>query len=125
MKKILSLFLLTGIVILSVGCSNSKDIIVSIGTYLEEDETSFLKIVIEDEQNFTFTHMALSSWPSKGNYIIENEQLTLIIDNENKYSFDIKNDSLIFNASSSSVLQEAYPEFENLKDGTVFVLLEQ
>ena len=122
MKKIMFSVLLIVIAVLSAGCSNIKDAALPMGNYCQEGEVSFLRIAIEAEQKFTFTHMALSSWPPKGNYIIENERVTLVIDDENKYVFDIKGNSLIYNAALSSILKGAYIAYEDLEDGTKFTL---
>ena len=120
-KAALSVLLVIAIALLA-GCSSSNSSTVAIGTYAEKGEASVLRITIEDEQRFTFTHLALSSWPPKGDYQVTNEQLILVVDSENRYAFDMKGDSLVYNAAASTVTQEAYPAFDHLEDGTIFEL---
>ena len=125
MKKIKFFCLLLVLAVLCVGCSNSKSSDLPIGNYYQEGELNFIKIAIEAEQTFTLTHTAQSSWPPKGNYVIEDEQVTLIIDDENKYVFDIKGDSLIYNASLSALSKDAETVYAYIEDGTKFTLSEK
>ena len=119
MKKIVLSVLLIAIAILSIGCSKNNNI--EIGTYIEDGEITAFRIIVNDEKTVTFTNILLSSFPPKGNYIVEDDKLTVDLENGSQYVFEIKDSSLIFNASESSIMQGSFPVF-NIEDGKVFVL---
>ena len=120
MKKIMLFFLLVVLAVLSAGCSNNKNADLLIGNYYPESDLSSIRIVIEEDQSFELINLLRSSWPPKGNYKIKNEQVTLIIDDENKYVFDIKGDSLIYNASASTLSEDAETAYAYIEAGTKF-----
>ena len=124
-KRMLFFLLLVVLPVLSAGCSNGKSADLSIGNYYPESKLSSVRITIEAEKTFALINTLRSSWPLTGNYIIENEQVIFIIDDENKYVFDIKGDSLIYNASLSYLPEEAETAYAYIEDSTKFTLSEK
>jgi len=124
MKGIMLFVLLAVMAALSAGCSNNKSADLPVGDYYPERELSSITITIEAERTFTLINPLRSVWPPKGNYTIENEQVTLIIYEGSEYVFDIKGNSLIYRADLSSLSEDAKTAYAHIEDGTKFTLSE-
>ena len=90
------------------------------GLYFRLDN-SMMIIMINDDQTFAVKHVFESSMPS-GNYTVEDGSATLIFDEDNKYTFNIVNKTLRYNAALSTIKPGAYPVYEGIEDGQSFVL---
>ena len=119
MKKVLSIIVVLSVLFLITACGSNHDK-PPLGNYSQED--GVLRLTIEEEQKYTFANMLYSSWPATGNFVIENGKLILLTEN-NKYVFEIGNNTLIFSKSASSLNEmEEYSGFEQLGDGMIFMM---
>lgn len=123
MKK--SIILMLILIVLSsaiVGCSRDSkttEQYVPAGTYVMQESEEPIKpsISLKDDNRFTFTYSALSSYLPIGSYEVDNGVLTLITDDgKYTYIFAIKDNTLIFNATESSEISS----YVDLPDGSVF-----
>ncbi|MFP4457856.1 MAG: hypothetical protein ACLFPS_09380 [Clostridia bacterium] len=84
------------------------------GKYVSEDGLSF--VIIEENDNIIFQRSAGTSYRPYGKYQLKGNRLTLEVNDDLKYEFEVKNDTLIFVSSS---LREGF-----LKPGTKYILSE-
>ncbi len=84
------------------------------GKYLSEDGLSFISI--EENDNIIFQRSVGTSYRPSGKYQLKGKKLTLEVNDDLKYEFEVKNDTLVF---ISSGLREGF-----LKPGTKYVLSE-
>jgi|GEM_PF-5169200 len=118
MKRTLAILVLSTLFAVTA-CGNYLDA-PALGSYYQED--GVLCLTIEDGKSFIFSNMLLSSWPAAGAFSLENGKL-LLLTNNNKYVFDIRDHALVFQKPASSLDEtEEYSGFEQLEDGMVFLL---
>ncbi len=105
-----------------VGCSNSE--VLSIGSYVFEESIDVIKptVSLEENNKFSFTYSALSSYLPSGTYKIDNNRLILNTEDtigniKIEYVFEINNGTLVFNAEQSTKIP---PSLANVPDGAVF-----
>jgi len=120
MKKIMFYLLLvvTVFTILLSGCAN-KSTTLQFRNYSFENSNEAFKpsVTLQENSNFIFICSLLSSYLAIGSYTIENDNLTLKTeDGEYYYVFEIKGETLIFNAEKSSDL----PSFTVVPNGAIF-----
>ena len=104
------------------GCSNNskttEQFVLTRAYVMQESEDPMKPVVLLNENNkFSFTYSALSSYIAIGTYEVDNDNLVLKTDDgKYKYVFKIKDDCLIFNAKESS----SFPSYANVPDGAIF-----
>ena len=120
MKKRIYLLFATLILALSlIGCTNQEELGVRAYVYEESAETIKPILTFLEEDQFTFTYSALSSYYPTGTYEIVDEVVFLkTMDEKHEYVFRAGGENLLFDAEKSSDL----PSFANLPDGAVFKL---
>ncbi|MGL4344666.1 MAG: hypothetical protein ACRCTE_05685 [Cellulosilyticaceae bacterium] len=102
-----------------VGCSNRQDVTLPYGTYTLEASQDIVKPTIElrEDGGFIFVFSSLSSYIGYGTYEIEENQLKLETDDQKyTYLFDIVDETLAFDANSSSEITDLATIF----DGAIF-----
>jgi|GEM_PF-2244341 len=117
-KKVFGLLVCVVIFIGIVGCSKEKEI--TLGTYVLDSDIGFLVISIDEGSKFTFVNPVLSSIPPTGNYNLKNGKITLVFDENNKYVFELKEESLVFDKGASVIVTGDYPGFEGIENGVIF-----
>ena len=94
-----------------------------LGVYATEnkDDTIFpQRVVLKENNEFVFTYSFLSSYLNTGKYKKKSDTLILSTDDGlYEYVFQIKGDTLIFNASKSSPIS-TFKDEQSLTDGAVF-----
>jgi len=101
------------------GCSKSKEASLPLRNYVYEESSNITKptIILEKNKKFQFTFSELSSYIGVGTYKISDGRIELDTDDgQYKYFFDIVNETLVFDAGSSST--EMW--YSDMKDGAVF-----
>jgi len=104
------------------GCSSdtkSNGENISVRAYIMQESEEPLKptVLLEDNNKFSFTYSALSSYIAMGSYEVHDGSLILKTDDgKYKYVFKIEDGNLIFNAAESSEL----PSYANVPDGAIF-----
>lgn len=97
------------------GTSNAQAVRVYV--FNESDEIVKPTITLFDNGMFQFNFSAFSSYIGIGEYILENNRLTLNTNDEKfTYTFDVVNDNLVFDADNSSDMLW----FSDIHDGCVF-----
>jgi hypothetical protein len=109
MKKLIVVFLIVLIVIISSCGLSNNNLTVNEGDYAlkvmdgMDDEIPILPHINLADEKFTFSYDMLSSYLPVGNYEINEDRLILITDdNKYKYVFKIADRSLFFIESESS-----------------------
>lgn len=105
------------------GCGE-KNISIKVGNYVYTKSNDPLKptLTLSDDNKFSFSYSALSSYYPQGTYIVDEDELVCITDDkEKKYVFEIeKNGLLKFDKDDSSNVSVG--NFENVPDDALFEL---
>ncbi len=123
MKKFLCIAVAVMVLMLTA-CSNTiphTDLVY--GIYCPEDAiTTFPKLYLKDDGNFSFNYKSMGGGLEKGTYTVEENILILNCDDgETVFIFEIAEEMLIFDAeNSSSIVQDELTVAIN--DGTKFLL---
>ena len=118
MKRILAalmISILLGYCIL--GCSTKSQASLPTGTYTMQTDSELPApaVSLQDDNRFSFCYSVISSYLPMGTYEEKDGQLILSTD-DRRYTFDIKDGKLVFNASASTPVP-----FGEVTDGAVFV----
>ena len=123
MKKVLCVVIAIAVLMLTA-CSNTiphTDLVY--GIYCPEDAiTTFPKLYLKDDGNFSFNYKSMGGGLEKGTYNVENNILTLnCVDGETKFTFEIAEEMLIFDAENSTpIVQDDLTT--PIVDGTKFLI---
>ena len=93
------------------------------GIYCPEDAVStFPKLYLKDDGNFSFNYKSMGSGVDKGTYKVDGNILTLnCSNNDNVFTFEIAEDHLIFDADNSTeIVQDELTT--PIVDGTKFLI---
>lgn len=111
MKKVNVFTILIVLIIMFLSaCSNQTTL--QPGRYDSEDGTA--SVILEDENKFEFRRHFASSYAPTGEYIIEDNKLVLQVNDDEYYTFSIKDNQLIF---EDGTYTDSF-----LSAGTVFTL---
>ncbi len=123
MKKIYCLLALLSVLgCFLFGCSNNdkktaKELPIRAYVLQQSDELIKPTIMLKENNEFQFSYSVLSSYIPIGLYEIKSDELFLRTDDKKyEYIFEIKNDTLVFNAEKSSSI----PGLAKVMDRTIF-----
>lgn len=97
MKTMIALFL--AMLLFTSACSfqNGKDKLATGKYIMQNAETEDLAwILLEDDNKFNFNRGSVTSYRPRGTYTVDNSELTLSVNDNEAYRFEIKGNSLIF-----------------------------
>ena len=123
MKKVLCIILAAMLLILGA-CSNTiprTELVY--GIYCPEDApTTFPKLYLKDDGNFSFNYKSMGAGVEKGTYDVEGNLLTLnCTDSEMVFTFEIAENYIIFDAENSSPIEQDQLTTP-IVDGTKFLI---
>ena len=117
MKKIIYLIVMSMFILGMSACTiqSSK---LALGKYVLEDaeDIDMAWIELSADQHFVFNRNLATSYRPSGNYTVENNVLTLRVNEDEVYTFKIEGDTLIFESGAyAESLLELGAQFKLLK----------
>lgn len=112
MKRVFTVVLMVTLIftVILTGCDIPKeDKEVALGVYIYEESEEIVKqkITLEEDNQFSLTHSASSSYISAGTYEIVGDKINMNTSDEKySYVFDIAYETLVFNEEESSSVRE-------------------
>ena len=121
MKRVLPILLALLFLLGATACAGKPDAEpfydpVRVYAYRDSENIMLPSVTLYEDNTFTFSFSAISSYIGIGTYTVEDDVLTLNTDDGNyTYTFIMKDDTLIFDAERSSKTLW----YSGLKDGAV------
>ena len=103
-KKSAKFFIICAFVIVVTGCLNgNRASELKTGRYVMEDNTieNYAWVLLKEDNKFEFNRSLTSSYVPIGHYLVENNTLKLIVNEDEIYTFSVDEDKLIFKGSNT------------------------
>lgn len=102
-----------------MGCAAERNTSLPLRTYMFAESEDVIKpsVTLEDQNKFSFTFSALSSYIASGTYEMNGDHLLLKTDDGRyQYLFVIQDKAIVYDAKNSSSL----PWYVDIPDGAIF-----